>query len=183
MKKILIVFFVVFMISIPAWALLPEFGLKVGYDKQNFGYSELTGIVGPFDIRSDPPEDLLSVWWLSVGLVTDLNLPLLPFGLRGEASYAWKSVNDITASNICLAISGKFIFSPPLLPLGFYLGVGPTLNYLKRGAGSENIYGAQVYAGANLKLGLNVFGEVGYGYMFPEEGSWSQINVKFGMYF
>jgi len=175
MKKLLIVFLISFVFSIPSQALLPEFGLKVGYDKQSF---ENMGIIAPVDYN-----DSLSTWWPSVGALAEMSFPLLPFGLRGEASYAFRSVNDTTATDICLSVSGKFIVSPPLSPLGFYLGAGPSLHFLSWGDESENIYGGQVYAGANLKLGLSVFGEVGYGKMFPSEGSWSQINVKFGMYF
>jgi hypothetical protein len=163
-----------FVISIPVLALMPKFGLKVGADKQNFE-----------DITLFPAiyNDSLSTWWPSIGALVEVSLPLMPFAIRGEADYARKSIGDSSLTDLCLTVSGKFSVSPPLSPLGFYLGAGPSLHILSWESESENIYGGQIYAGVNLKLGLNIFGEVGYGMMFPSDGSWSQINAKLGMYF
>ncbi len=175
MKKFLIVFLVMFVISIPSLALMPKFGLKVGMDKQSF--EDLT--LFPDSTYNDS----LSEWWPSIGVLVEISLPLMPLALRGEADYARKSVGDSSVTDLCLTVSGKFSVSPPLSPLGFYLGAGPSLHILSWEGNSENIYGAQIYAGVNLKLGLSIFGEVGYGIMFPSEGSWSQINAKLGTYF
>jgi hypothetical protein len=175
MKKCTIIFLVIFVVSIPALALMPKFGLKVGVDKQSFENLTL------FPVTSY--NDSLSEWWPSVGALVEISLPLMPFALRGEADYDRKSLGDSSATDLCLTVSGKFSVSPPLSPIGFYLGAGPSLHILSWEGSSENIYGAQVYAGVNLKLGLSIFGEVGYGMMFPSEGSWSQMNAKLGTYF
>jgi len=55
MKKLLVVFVIMFALSIPTHAFIPEFGLKIGYDKQSF---EDMGVITP-DIYSDS----LSTWW------------------------------------------------------------------------------------------------------------------------
>jgi hypothetical protein len=175
MKKYTIIFLLIFVSSIPVLALMPKFGLKVGMDKQSF--EDLT--VFPDSSYNDS----LGNWWPSIGALVEISLPLMPLALRGEADYDRKSLGDSSATDLGLTVSGKFSVSPPLSPLGFYLGAGPSLHILSWEGTSENIYGAQLYAGVNLKLGLDIFGEVGYGIMFPSEGSWSQINAKFGMYF
>lgn len=177
MKKFMLIGVVLLVVSLPLHALGPSFGIKGGFDKQSF--EDL-----PLFIKTLPPldcNDSLSKGWASFGAIVELNIPLMPIGLRGEANYAWSSAMDTTASDMNAIISAKFIVSPPLSPIGFYLGAGPSLHILNWGSESKNCFGAQIYTGLNLKMGLNLFLEGGYGIMFPEEGSWSQLSLKLGM--
>jgi hypothetical protein len=175
MKKFLMISIILFSVSIPSLALMPQLGIKVGVDNQSFEDMTL--------FTTDNYNDSLSTWWASIGVLGEIGLPFLPVAIRGEADYARESIGDSSVTDLCIGVSGKLSFSPPLSPLGLYLGAGPSLHILSLEGESENIYGLQLYAGINLKLGLNIFGEVGYGKMFPSEGSWSQTNVKVGIYF
>ena len=150
--------------SLPLNALIAT-GLKGGMDYQMFGNGETN-----------------SEWWPSFGIYAEINLPVLPIAFRGEAGYAWHSQDDITSSDMNVIISGKFSISPPLSPIGFYLGAGPGMHIFKVGdLDSEVYFGAHVYTGLHIKMGLNILIEGGYGMMFPEEGSWNQLNLKLGL--
>jgi hypothetical protein len=46
---------------------------------------------------------------------------------------------------------------------------------------SESYFGIHAYAGLNIKMGLNILVEAGYGMIFPDAGSWNQLNLKLGM--
>lgn len=175
MKRYMVLFLLIFVISVPSRALVPEFGVKLGIDNQKFENLEL--------LNDYNYNDSLSKIWPSVGAFVKVDIPLLPFALRGEANYGWSAVGDSTATDLNIVVSGMFSVSPPLSPLGFYLGAGPSLHILRLESQSENIYGAQVYGGLDIKMGLDIFVEGGYAMMFPGEGSWNQFNAKLGMYF
>ncbi len=165
MKKCILIAVILLLASLPLNALLPSFGIKGGMDMQMFGNG-----------------DTETEWWPSFGAFVELNLPMIPIAFRGEAGYAWHSQDEITSSDMNVIVSGKYSISPPLSPIGFYIGAGPGLHIFKVGdLESENYFGAHVYTGLNIKMGLNLFLEGGYGMMFPEEGSWSQLNLKLGM--
>jgi hypothetical protein len=168
MKKLVLLVLPVMLlllISLPAEALGPSFGLKGGMDMQMFGNGES-----------------VSQWWPSFGGLVELSLPAVPIAFRGEAGYAWHIEEDITSSDMNVIVSGKYSISPPLSPLGFYLGAGPGLHIFKVGDfDSESYFGIHAYAGLNIKMGLNILVEAGYGMIFPDAGSWNQLNLKLGM--
>ncbi|MCK4528280.1 outer membrane beta-barrel protein [candidate division WOR-3 bacterium] len=165
MKKFMIVVLVVLSFSLPLKAFGPTFGIRGGMDMQIFGNGTSE-----------------SEWWPSFGALAELNLPLMPISFRGDVGYAFHTEEDVTSSDLSIIVSGKYSISPPLSPIGFYLGVGPGFHLLKVGdLDSKSYFGAHVYAGLDLKMGLNVFVEGGYGMIFPDEGSWSQVVVRGGM--
>lgn len=164
MKKYMLVVIFLLLATLPLNGLVSS-GIKAGVDMQMFGNDETE-----------------TQWWPSFGLLAEFNLPVLPIAFRGEAGYAWHSENDTTSSDMNIIISAKYSISPPLSPLGFYLGAGPGFHILKTGdLESESYFGVHIYTGLNLRMGVNLFVEGGYGIIFPEEDSWNQFNIKLGV--
>ncbi|MCW4042394.1 MAG: outer membrane beta-barrel protein [Candidatus Bathyarchaeota archaeon] len=164
MKKYMLVVLFLLLATLPLNGLVSS-GIKGGVDMQMFGNGNKE-----------------TEWWSSFGMLAEFNLPVLPIAFRGEAGYAWHSENAITSSDLNIIISAKYSISPPLSPLGFYLGAGPGFHILKTGdLESENYFGVHIYTGLNLRMGVNLFVEGGYGIIFPEDGSWNQFNIKLGV--
>lgn len=171
MKKYMLVVLFLLLATLPLNGLVSS-GIKAGVDMQMFGNGNKE-----------------TEWWPSFGLIAEFNLPVLPIAFRGEAGYAWHSENDTKSSDMNIIISAKYSISPPLLPIGFYLGVGPGLHIFKEGEASDNIFGAHVYTGLNIKMGLNLIVEAGYGMLFlgedsqtyPDKSSLNQVNLKLGL--
>lgn len=170
MKKLFVLTGLILLLSMPLNALGPSFGIKGGADLQ---MTEYDGV-------SD------SQWWPSFGGVAEISFPMMPLSFRADLGYAWHSENDITFTDLSLGLAGKMNFAPPLSPIGFYLGAGPGMHIVSsdiEGSESENYFAIYAFGGAELKMMLNLFAEVGYSYLFPDEGSWSQVNLKAGMKF
>lgn len=166
MKKHIIIIILLVLCSLPLNGLISS-GIKGGTDYQMFGN-----------------EESIKEWWYSFGLLAELNFPILPIAVRGELSYAWHIVSETnnTSSDMNFILSGKYSLSPPLMPIDFYIGAGPGLHIYKiEEQDTKNYFGAHIYAGLGIKMGINIFAEAGYGMIFPEEGSWNQINLKVGM--
>lgn len=127
-----------------------------------------------------------SEWWYSFGLLAELNFPILPLSARGELGYAWniESGTNIVSSDMNFILSVKYTLTPPLMPIDFYLGAGPGLHIYKvEEQETKNYFGAHIYSGLGIKMGMNIFAEAGFGMIFPEEGSWNQVNLKAGIMF
>lgn len=169
MKKFFTAVLLLMFVVTPLYALGPSFGIKGGIDNQSFSdYSNFN-------------DDSLSGMWPSFGGLIELNIPLTPISVRGAGNFSWSSIDTTSVSDMNVSVSGKFSISPPLMPVGFYLGAGPSLHVLNLGENSNSNFGADFYTGLSLNLGINAFIEGGYSIMFPDSGSWSQINLKIGM--
>ncbi len=145
-----------------------------------------SGITGGTYYQMIGNDESLKEWWYSFGLLAELNLPVLPLSARGELGYAWyiKNTTHETSSDMNFILSAKYSLTPPLMPIDFYLGAGPGLHIYKvEGQETKNYFGVHIYSGLGIKMGMNVFAEAGFGMIFPEEGSWNQVNLKAGVIF
>jgi hypothetical protein len=168
MKNRIIIGILLVLFTLPLNGLISS-GIKGGTTYQMFGNDES-----------------FKEWWYSFGLLAELNFPVLPLSVRGELGYAWyiKTGRNIMYSDMNFTLSVKYTLTPPLMPIDFYLGAGPGLHIYKvEEQETKNYFGAHIYSGLGIKMGMNIFAEAGFGMIFPEEGSWNQINLKAGLMF
>jgi hypothetical protein len=123
----------------------------------------------------------------AVGLTATLSPPFIPVGIRGGVEYAWKTVEDVTISDIFILLGLEYSVAPPLFPASFYLGTGlemATFATSKNGVreGSSTDFGVLFYGGINFCMGLTaIFVESGYGIIFAEELNYSHIPIRGGI--
>ena len=145
-----------------------------------------SGLTGGTNYQMIGNDESFKEWWYSFGILAELKFPVLPLSVRGDLCYSWyiKNITHVTSSDVNLILSAKYTLTPPLMPIDFYLGAGPGLHIYKVGEQElENYFGAHIYSGLVIKMGMNIFAEAGFGMIFPEEGSWKQFNLKAGVMF
>jgi hypothetical protein len=125
--------------------------------------------------------------FIAIGGMVDFSLPGIPIGLRGGFEYAWKSIDDVKYTDMIILLAGQYNVSLPGAPMSFYIGAGGQLCM-----GSSDIpdsegatdFGFLAYAGANYSMGMmGIFAEVGYGMIFTDPESTTNIPIRGGIKF
>jgi hypothetical protein len=123
----------------------------------------------------------------AVGGMIDFSLPGIPIGLRGDFDYTWKSENDIKTTYMIILLAGQYNLVLPGAPMSFYVGAGGEMAIYSSGIeddDSETNFGFIVYGGANYSMGMmGLFGEVGYGMIFTDPESTTNIPIRGGIKF
>jgi hypothetical protein len=123
----------------------------------------------------------------AIGGIVDFSLPGIPIGLRGGCEYAWKSYDDYKVTDIIILLAGQYNVVLPGAPMSFYLGAGGQLcmasTDIPDSEGSTD-FGFLAYAGANYSMGMmGIFAEVGYGMIFSDPESATNIPIRGGIKF
>ncbi len=128
----------------------------------------------------------------AIGGIVDFSLPGIPIGLRAGGEYAWKSFEgDASASSIIILLAGQYNVVLPGAPMSFYIGAGGQMAMSSMDLpdplpdpDSENNFGFLAYAGANYNMGMmGLFAEVGYGMIFTDPESTTNIPIRGGIKF
>jgi hypothetical protein len=123
----------------------------------------------------------------AIGGALDFSLPGIPVGIRGDFEYAWKTIGEVKYTEIIILLAGQYNVVLPGAPMSFYLGAGGQLcmgsSDIPDSEGSTD-FGFLAYAGANYSMGMmGIFAEVGYGMIFSDPESVTNIPIRGGIKF
>lgn len=163
-----------------AKAQKPSFGVKGGLIAQTFGNGTS-----------------VSQTWPVISGLMEFTVPNLPFAICGSAGFSWHSEKSGGTStsirDIAIIAGGKFKKELPESPIGFYGSGGPGIHlysweskYDGQSLGSESKtwMGIHLFGGMEYSAGSpTYFGEIGWGKILPDEGSWTQFVFAGGIRF
>ncbi len=153
---------------------------------------------------SDNGSSKSETWPIIGGLIElSLPLPMIPFALRTEVEFSWhteEKIWDLGEEIVHITISGRDIkvnFGYKntwyiLSPIEFYTGAAPEIHICsaevkvngETNSELDTWIGFHLFGGMECSIrGPTFFGEVGWGVIFPDEGSWSQFVFAGGVKF
>lgn len=143
------------------------------------------GLHGGVEMMISSEEDAETQNFMAIGGALDFSLPGIPIGLRGDFDYAWKTIEDVKYTSMIILLAGQYNVVLPGAPMSFYLGAGGQMAMSSaEGTDSETDFGFLGYAGANYSMGMMaIFAEVGYGMIFTDPSSTTNIPIRGGIKF
>jgi hypothetical protein len=145
------------------------------------------GLHGGVEMLISSEEGAETETFTAIGGALDFSLPGIPIGLRGDFEYAWKTIEDVKYTDMLILLAGQYNVTLPGAPMSFYVGAGGQLSMFSSdepGAETENDFGFLAYAGANYSMGMmGIFAEVGYGMIFSDPESVTNIPIRGGIKF
>lgn len=150
------------------------------------------GLHGGIEMMVSSAEGAETETFTAIGGMVDFSLPGIPIGLRGDLDYAWKSydvpiIGEYKATTMIILLAGQYNLVLPGAPMSFYLGAGGQMAMsstdIPDSEGATDL-GFLAYAGANYSMGnMGIFAEVGYGMIFSDPESVTNIPIRGGIKF
>jgi hypothetical protein len=150
------------------------------------------GLHGGIEMMVSSAEGAETETFPAIGALVDFSLPGIPIGLRAGGEYSWKSydvpiIGEYKLTDIIILLAGQYNVVLPGAPMSFYLGAGGQLCMASsdaEGSESSTDFGFLAYGGANYSMGMiGIFAEVGYGMIFSDPESVTNIPIRGGIKF